>query len=47
LSIKITVRDDEPLEIVLKRFKRICEKEGIRKAAAAKPRSGSATSASS
>ncbi len=32
MPIKITVKDDEPLETVLKRFKRICEKEGIRKA---------------
>ena len=32
MPIKITVRDDENLETVLKRFKRICEKEGIRKA---------------
>ncbi|GIW71137.1 MAG: hypothetical protein KatS3mg102_0679 [Planctomycetota bacterium] len=32
MTIKITVRDDEPLEAVLKRFKRICDKEGIKKA---------------
>lgn len=30
--IKISVREDEPLESVLKRFKRICDKEGIKKA---------------
>lgn len=30
--IKISVRDDESLESVLKRFKRICDKEGIKKA---------------
>ena len=32
LAIKISVREDEPLESVLKRFKRICDKEGIKKA---------------
>lgn len=31
MAIKITVRDDEALEGVLKRFKRICDKEGIKK----------------
>ncbi len=30
--IKISVREDESLESVLKRFKRICDKEGIKKA---------------
>jgi len=32
LVIKISVREDESLESVLKRFKRICDKEGIKKA---------------
>lgn len=32
MVIKISVREDEPLESVLKRFKRICDKEGIKKA---------------
>jgi small subunit ribosomal protein S21 len=31
LAIKITVRKDEPIESCLKRFKRICDKEGIKK----------------
>ena len=31
MAIKITVREDEALEGVLKRFKRICDKEGIKK----------------
>ena len=32
MSIKITLRDEESLEAVLKKFKRICDKEGIKKA---------------
>lgn len=32
MAIKISVREDESLESVLKRFKRICDKEGIKKA---------------
>lgn len=32
LPIKVSVKDGEPLDKVLKRFKRICDKEGIRKA---------------
>lgn len=32
MVIKISVREDESLESVLKRFKRICDKEGIKKA---------------
>lgn len=32
MAIKITVREDDSLEVVLKRFKRICDKEGIKKA---------------
>ncbi|RME73980.1 MAG: 30S ribosomal protein S21 [Planctomycetota bacterium] len=32
MTIKITVRDNDSLETVLKRFKRICDKEGIKKA---------------
>lgn len=30
-NIKITVGKDEPIEKALKRFKRLCEKAGIRK----------------
>ena len=29
--IKITIREDDSIEGVLKRFKRICDKEGIKK----------------
>lgn len=32
MTIRITVRDEEQLETVLKRFKRICDKEGVKKA---------------
>jgi small subunit ribosomal protein S21 len=31
LPIKVTVRDDEPVEKALQRFKRACNKEGLRK----------------
>jgi small subunit ribosomal protein S21 len=32
LPIKITVREDEPVEKAIQRFKRACNKEGLRKA---------------
>lgn len=31
MPIKITVRDDEPVEKAIQRFKRACNKEGLRK----------------